>query len=185
MAKKTAARRREGQSEFSDDAFENVRASATYDYNELVLARAAERIHPRAKQYLTFVNFASLLILVFCAWNFRDNNVLLLVLAVVAFALLYVWANWNTLQLRLARRGSLALEGPNERRHVVVCDDAVHVQSNLGSSATYPLSDLKWVSATDGCLLASFGRGRYAYVPRRCLSENRFRELVRFLEDQR
>ena len=185
MAKKTAARRREGKLEFNDDAFENVRASATYDYNELVLARAAERIHPRTRQYLTFVNLASLLILVFCAWNFRDSNALLLVLAVIAFALLYVWANWNTIQLRLARGGSLALEGPDERRHVVVCDDAVHVQSNLGSSATYQLSDLKWVSATDECLLACFGRGRYVYVPRRCLSENRYRDLVRFLEDKR
>ena len=165
MAKKSAVRRRSEQSEFSDDAFENVRASMTYDYNELVLARAAERIHPRTKQYLTFVNLASLLILVFCAWNFRDN--------------------WNTIQLRVARRGSLALEGPNERRHVVVCDDAVHVQTNLGSSTTYPLSDLKWVSATDECLLASFGRRRYVYIPRRCLSENRYRDLIRFLEDQR
>lgn len=185
MAKKSAVRRRSEQSEFSDDAFENVRASMTYDYNELVLARAAERIHPRTKQYLTFVNLASLLILVFCAWNFRDNNALLIVLAVIAFALLYVWANWNTIQLRLARRGSLALEDPNERRHVVVCDDAVHVQTNLGSSTTYPLSDLKWVSATDECLLASFGRRRYVYIPRRCLSENRYRDLIRFLEDQR
>ena len=67
----------------------------------------------------------------------------------------------------------------------VVCDDAVHVQTSLGSSATYPLSDLKWVSATDECLLASFGHGRYVYVPRRCLSENRYRDLIRFLEDQR
>ena len=55
MAKKSAVRRRNEQSEFNDDAFENVRASMTYDYNELVLARAAERIHPRTKQYLTFV----------------------------------------------------------------------------------------------------------------------------------
>lgn len=185
MAKKTAVRRRDESVEFDDSAYENVRVSVTYDYNELTFARAAERLAPRGRQILTIANFVSLVVLVFCAWQLREQTVLLFCAAVVAFVVLYMWGNWNKLQLRYAKRTSLGLSGTSERRHVVVCDDAVHVQSSSGASATYSVSDLRTVSSTDEHLVAGFGSRRYVYVPRRATSEGRYRELVRFFEDHK
>lgn len=183
MSKKTAARPKDEANEFDDSAYENVLVSATFDYNQASYAHAALLLAPRAKQRLTFASLTSLILMLFCAWNFRDNQVLLYTTAGLAILILFVWSNWERLQGRYARSSTLGLAGGPERRHVVVCDDAVHVQSSTGASDTFPLSDLRTVRYTDEHLVAGFGSRRYVYVPRRALSEGRYRKLATFLSE--
>lgn len=185
MAKKTAVRRRDESGEFDNSAYENVRVSATFDLNEVSLSYAAELVAPGIKRTLRPISFMALILLVFAAWQFRDQQTFLIVPAIVVMALLFAWSNWNRLQTRVIRSSSLALADGPERMHVVVCDDAVHTESSSGKRETYPLSQLKTLHATDECLLAGFGRRRYVYVPRKALSEGRYRSLVEFLREKR
>ena len=163
MSKKTAVRRKDETGEFDNSAYENVRVSATFDYNEVTLSYAAELVAPNVKRTLGPISFVALIVM----------------------ALLFVWSNWNRVQTHVACRSSLALDGGSERRHVVVCDDAIHTETSAGKHETYPLSELKTLHATDECLLAGFGRGRYVFIPRKALSEGRYRSLIEFLEEKR
>ena len=184
MAKKTAVRRKDESGEFDNSAYENVRVSATFDYNELSLSYAAELIAPNVKRTMGPVSFVGLILLVFAAWQFRDQQTFLIAPAIIVMALLFVWSNWNRVQMRIASASSLALDDGPERHHVVVCDNAIHTETNKGERATYPLSELKTLHATDECLLAGFGRRRYVYIPRKALSEGRYRSLLEFLREK-
>ncbi len=185
MSKKTAVRRKDETGEFDNSAYENVRVSATFDYNEVTLSYAAELVAPNVKRTLGPISFVALILLVFAAWQFRDQQTFLIAPAIIVMALLFVWSNWNRVQTHVACRSSLAIDGGSERRHVVVCDDAIHTETSTGKHETYPLSELKTLHATDECLLAGFGRGRYVFIPRKALSEGRYRSLIEFLEEKR
>ena len=82
-----------------------------------------------------------------------------------------------------ARRTTLAAAPPSEQRHVAVCEDCVHVESEAGPIGDFDLSDLRTVRYTDEHLVAGFGSRRYVYVPRRALSEGRYRKLAAFLSE--
>lgn len=185
MAKKTAVRRKDESGEFDNSAYENIRVSATFDFNEVSLSYAAELVAPNVKRTLGPISFFALILLVFAAWQFRDQQTFLIVPAIIVMALLFVWSNWNRVQTRVICASSLALNGGAERHHVVVCDDAIHTETDKGERATYPLSELKTLHATDECLLAGFGHRRYVYIPRKALSEGRYRSLIEFLEEKR
>ena len=139
MAKKTAVRHKDESGEFDNSAYENVRVSATFDYNEVALSYAAELIAPNVKRTLGPISFVALILLVFAAWQFRDQQTFLIAPAIIVMALLFVWSNWNRVQTHVAVRSSLALDGGSERRHVVFCDDAVHTETSGGKHETYPL----------------------------------------------
>ena len=88
-------------------------------------------------------------------------------------------------ELTLARSAELLGLGlKNVRRHVAVTDDAVHVENEDGELGCYSLSELRVVHSTSEFLVADFGEKRYVYVPRSALSENRYRDLVRFLNEK-
>lgn len=188
MAKKPQRRRDAQQAAplFDDSGYEDVRYAATFDYDELALSRAAELLGgERAKNALTAVNFGILAAIVLLL-VIDQRNVVPAVIGVVAFVVVSTLSNkWGRAQLAYARRSTLALAVPSEKRHVVVCADAVHTRSESGTTATYPLSELRVVRSNGDCLVAGFGQRRYVYVPRRALSEQRFRDLVSFLRAQR
>lgn len=186
MAKKAASRRKSAspQRKFDDTQYDGVRFSATFEYNELSLARAASWIWPRGKYVTLAVAFVSLLLLV--GMLYINQDLLIPALAPLAVSIVASSLNsrWDRVQLRRANRSSLALDETRapQTRHVVVCDDAVHVEVEGGASDTYPLSDLRVVHSNNDSAFAGFGDGRYVYVPRSAMSEGRFRELVRFFE---
>ena len=184
MAKNSPARRRDiaAKGAFDDGAYDNVVLSATFEQNELTLNRAAEQLAPRLKSSFTFVNLASLLVLVAAAVLFGDLTAVLIVLFLIAIALLYVSSHPNRLAVRYARGTNLSPSAYEGSVHVVVCDDAVHVEDEGGSHETFPFSELRSVRSTPDCVVAGFGRRRYVFVPRSALSEGRFRELIRVLE---
>lgn len=188
MAKKSSARRRgdrEARRTFDDSAFGNVRFSATYEYNELALARASELLAPRLRNALTMATFASLALLVLSALVFGNQAfVVLIVFFVVSVGLMYGMSNVSALRLSYARSSTLSTEDYDGTLHVAVCDDAVHVRDGMGVGGDFPLSELKTVNSTSDGVLAGFGARRYAYVPRSAMSEGRFRELVRFLKER-
>lgn len=182
MAKKSAARRKE-QSAFDDEKYEGVRMSATFEYNELSLSRSAEQLAPRLKNSLLFLNVASLLALVAAAIILPDLTALLIALFVVAVGAMYVYHNWNAMMVRYARSTTLDPASYQGSIHVAVCDDALHLADEGGTDDRYDYSDLRVVYPTGEFLVAGFGKKRYVYVPRSALSEGRFRELVRILDE--
>ena len=184
MAKKSSARRREqsAQSLFDDSKHADVRVSATFEYNELSLSRAAEQLAPRLKSSMVFVNLASLLALVAAAILVPDLSALLIGLFVVAVVMMYVQYNWNKLIVSYARTTTLDPASHEGSIHVVACDDALHLEDAGGSEERYDYADLRVVYPTSEFVVAGFGSKRYVYVPRSALSEGRFRELVRILD---
>ena len=187
---KAAARRREAeknadQLRFDDAKYGRPLFSATFDYNELSFSRAANMLAPRVEPVAKLASVVPLLGIVFSALAFKDNNPLLYVCFVVAMVFLVVSSNWSQVLQGYARRTTLAPAPGGERRHVVVTDDAVHMENEQGALGSYDLSDLRVVHRNDECVVAGFGARRYAYVPRSALSEGRFRELGRFLEERR
>ena len=185
MAKKSSARRREqsAQSLFDDSKYADVRVSATFEYNELSLSRAAEQLAPRLKSSMVFVNLASLLALVAAAILVPDLSALLIGLFVVAVVMMYVQYNWNKLIVSYARTTTLDPASHEGSIHVVACDDALHLEDAGGSEERYDYADLRVVYPTSEFVVAGFGSKRYVYVPRSALSEGRFRELVRLLDE--
>lgn len=186
MAKKAATRRRDEAGEkdgFAGTRYDNERVSATFDYNELCFARAAELLGPRLRSAVNVGQFVMLLALIFVAIMLGNAVPLLVTLFIVAVALLYVYQNWSKLQLRYARTTNLA-QGGAQRRRVVVCDDAIHLEDAQGGTEDFDLSDLRHVHDSPDSILACFAGHRYVYVPRSALSENRFRDLARFLREK-
>lgn len=188
MAKKStkpAARRREAErAAFDDKKYGRTLFSATFEYNELAMTRASELLGLGVKNVLTGVAFVTLLALILVI--LIDDTLVVLVgaLFVVSIALVMATSRWSWFQLRYARTTTLAAPATSERRHVAVADDAVHVENEDGELGCYSLSDLRVVHSTSEFLVADFGERRYVYVPRSALSENRYRDLVRFLNEK-
>ena len=185
MAKKSPARRHEpsAQSMFDDSKYEGVRVSATFEYNELTLSRAAEQLAPRLKSSMVFANLASLLALVAAAILVPDLSALLIALFIVSVILMYVQYNWNKLMVQYARTTTLAPTAYQAPIHVVACDDALHLEDAGSVDVRFDYADLRVVYPTSEFVVAGFGSKRYVYVPRSALSEGRFRELVRTLDE--
>lgn len=183
MAKKSSRRKAaaQAQSAFDDKKYEGVRFSATFEYNELTFTRAAEQLFPRGRSAATIVTFLLLVLLVLTALML-ENTPVLVVLFVLCLVAMNAATRWSDLQIWYARSTTLAPGDGAERRHVVVCEDEVHVEDESGDDAAYPLSSLRVVYATSDFLVAGFGNKRYVYVPRSALSESRFRDLVGFLD---
>ena len=85
---------------------------------------------------------------------------------------------------KIETNSTLAAPASAERRHVAVGEKSVHVENEAGELGCYDLSDLRAVHSTSEFLVADFGQKRYVYVPRSALSENRYRDLVRFLNEK-
>ena len=188
MAKKStkpAARRQAaGGAAFDDKKYGRTLFSATFDYSELTLARAAELLGNGVKNALTGCAFATLLAMIIVILVDDSLFVLVGILFVASFALIMVTSRWSSLQVRYARTTTLAAPASAERRHVAVGEKSVHVENEAGELGCYDLSDLRAVHSTSEFLVADFGQKRYVYVPRSALSENRYRDLVRFLNEK-
>lgn len=188
MAKKASrannGRKGSQQPRFDDKKYGKTLFSATFEYNELSFARAAETLGHGVRNALTAAAFVALLALIVVLLVDEKPTVLVAVVFVVSLALVYCTTRWDRLQIRYARRTTLELTPPAEVRHVAVCDDSVHVENEAGSIGDFALSELKTVRQNSDCVMAGFGSGRYAYVPRSALSENRYRELGRFLKER-
>ena len=61
----------------------SVRFSATFEYNELSLNRAAEQVAPRLKGILTVADFGSLVVLILLAMALRDQTLLLVIVFLI------------------------------------------------------------------------------------------------------
>ena len=187
MSKKSPARHRESApapSWFDDARYEDVRFSATFEYNELSLNRAAEQIAPRLKGILTVADFGSLIVLILLAMALRDQTLLLVIVFLIPATLLYVTNNLSSLQVRYARGTNLDPVTMGSRVHVTVCENSLHLCNDEGGQQDFDLSDLRFVHDTSDFLVAGFARRRYVFVPRSALSENRFHDLVRFLDEK-
>lgn len=180
---------------FDDTAYADVRFSATFDYDELAVSRASTMIMERGRQISLGVAFVSLAILVGMLWINRDLLLPSMVFLVIAILASNATNNWPKIQRKYANKSTLALTGGAEKRHVVVCGDAVHVSvaAASGTSAdgektvrtqSYPLSELRRVTRGVECTLADFGQKRLVYVPRAALSDTRYKELGAFLAER-
>lgn len=181
-AKATSARKREPLARFDDTKYGRTLFSATFDYNELSFARASETLGHGYRKVLTGLAFLALLALVVVLLVDEKPTALVVVTFLVAFALVFAVSRWDRLQQAYARRTVLAPKVGVPTRHVAVCEDSVHLEDATGALGDYDLSELRSVSQNTDCLVASFGNGRYVYVPRAAMSENRFRLLGTFLK---
>lgn len=186
MAKKTpktaAGHKSPSQPRFDDKKYGKALFSATFDYNELSFARASETLGHGIRNVVTAAAFVALLALVVVLLVDEKPTVLVFVVFAVSLALVFATTRWDYLQMRYARRTTLAPTPPSEVRHVVVCEDSAHMENEAGPIGDFDLADLRTVRQNGDCVVAGFGEGRYIYVPRAALSENRFRELGRFLK---
>ena len=179
MAKKTpktaAGHKSPSQPRFDDKKYGKALFSATFDYNELSFGHGIRNV-------VTAAAFVALLALVVVLLVDEKPTVLVFVVFAVSLALVFATTRWDYLQMRYARRTTLAPTPPSEVRHVVVCEDSAHMENEAGPIGDFDLADLRTVRQNGDCVVAGFGEGRYIYVPRAALSENRFRELGRFLK---
>ena len=190
MAKKNAARRKDKgaggapNNGFANKSYEGEHFSATFEYNELCLVRAAELMAPRLKNVLLAANFVALLAIIFVAIVAEGFVALIVVLFIISVGLYYAVHNWSKLQLRYARSTNLLPRPGVTRYRVVVCNDAVHAEDDQGGEESFDLASLAHVNANSESILACFGEKRYVYIPRSALSETRFRELTHFLDEK-
>ena len=188
MAKKNTARRKAvagKEAAFDDSRYGNVLYSMTFDYNELGLTRASELLAPRMRSALSAGSFVSLALLVLAALVFGDQGYpLLIVLFLISVGFLYASSNIARLRLRYARTTTLDPVAYNGTLHVAVGDDAIHVRDSQGAGGDYPLSELKTLGSSPEGLVAGFGSKRYVFVPRSSMSEGRFHELARMLDER-
>lgn len=185
MAKRSSRRKTAAaRDRFDDSGYQDVRLSATFDYDEMDFARAANQLCPHGRTVMTAVTFALLVLLVLAALSLEDTTPLI-ALVVVCLVPMNLISRWHDVQIWYAQGTTLAPDAASGRRHVVVCEDAVHTQDEAGATETYPFSEMRAVRITGDFVVMGFGRKRYVYVPRRALSENRFRELTAFLEAKR
>ena len=191
MAKKKTARKVrptsvESAHKFDDEKYEGLRFSATYDYGELALSKAASYLGGQKARIASFVvSMACLALMIVVLLADSHNMAPAIVLLALSMGGTAVSTNWHNMQLNYARNSSLGFKGTSSRRHVVVTGDAVYVADESGAEERYDLSDLRSVSADDDGLLAGFGGRRYAYVPSAAMSASRFQELSRELEAAR
>ena len=185
MAKKASARRKDEAADegFANNKYADERIAATFDYNELCLARASELLAPRLRAGLTVATFAALLGVIFIASVARDQLVLLVILFFAAFALLQAMQNVSKLKLRFARSTNLSPEAASPRYRAVICGDAVHLENSEGGVEDFSLIDLRRVHESPDSILACFTDKRYVYLPRSAFSEGRFRETSRILNE--
>lgn len=168
---------------FDDEKYEGLRFSATYDYGELQLSKAASYLGGQKARAASFVVSMSCLALMIIVLLADSNNMApAIVLLVLSMLGTLATTNWHNMQLNYARNSSLGFRGTSTRCHVVVTDDAVFVAGEAGEEERFPLSELRSVSADDDGLLAGFGGRRYVYVPAAAMSASRFQELRRELE---
>lgn len=191
MAKKKTARKvrplsAEPSHKFDDEKYDGLRFSATYDYGELALSKAASYLGGQKARIASFaVSMACLALMIIVLLADANNLAPAIVLLVLSMAGTVVSTNWHNMQTNYARNSSLDFKGATTRRHVAVTQTAIHVADESGAEECYNLSDLRSVSADDDGLLAGFGGRRYAYVPASSMSASRFKELVRELEAAR
>lgn len=188
MAKKKTVRKTRPASsapshKFDDEKYEGLRFSATYDYGELALSKAASYLGGQKARIASLaVSMACLALMIIVLLADANNLVPAIVLLVLSMAGTVVSTNWHNMQTNYARNSSLDFRGTATRRHVAVTQTAVYVADDFGAEECYDLSDLRSVSADDDGLLAGFGGRRYAYVPASSMSASRFKELARDLE---
>lgn len=191
MAKKKTARKARPTSvetsyKSDDEKYEGLRFSATYDYGELALSKAASYLGGQKARIASFVvSMVCLALMIVVLLADSHNMAPAIVLLVLSMGGTAVSTNWHNMQLNYARNSSLGFKGTSSRRHVVVTGDAVYVADESGAEERYDLSDLRSVSADEDGLLAGFGGRRYAYVPSAAMSASRFQELSRELEAAR
>lgn len=168
---------------FDDSQYEDLLYSATFDYNELSLARASTMLSPHGKTVVLTIAFASLACMLAALTIFKADIIVAIVPMCIALVSSTAVSNWQKIMARFASGTTLDMPIGGEKRHVVVCDNAVHTRSEFGESHDYDLSDLRFIRSNDDGLLMRFGKGEYVYVPCGALSEGRFRDAVRFLRN--
>ena len=180
--KRSVAAASEPAYKFDDEKYGDVRFSATYDYGELALSKAASYLGgQRARAVSLAVSMVCLALMLVVLIADSHNLGPALVLLLVSGAGTIAITNWHKMQLNYARKSTLAYTG-EARRHVVIAGDKVYCVAPGGDEDVFSLSDLRTVSADEDGLLAGFGGRRYVYVPAAAMSASRFQELVRELE---
>lgn len=191
MAKKKTARKTRPASaetahKFDDEKYEGLRFSATYDYGELALSKAASYLGGQKARIASFaVSMACLALMIVVLIANANNLAPAIVLLVLSMAGTAVSTNWHNMQLGYARNSSLGFKGTSSRRHVVVTGDAVYVADESGAEERYDLSDLRSVSADEDGLLAWIWRPPLRLRAVDGHERSRFQELCRELEAAR
>ena len=179
MAKKNARKKQApAPDEFDDKKYANVRVSCTYDYDEFAYSKSASTMLEWGRSASLVAALVFLVILVLVLVYDSSNTVLSITLLVCTTLCSAASASWRSIQLRYTDGTTLAQMGSHDRRHVVICDDEVHVEHASGAYEHYPLTELKSAKSTGEVVVLGFGKGRFVYVPKASMSENRFRKLV-------
>lgn len=187
MAKKKSNRRpqvEDDSKQYDDRKYEGLRYSLTYDYDEYSYTHACSLVLEQGSNVCIGVAIVTLIILVVLLVVDETAIVPAVVLLVICAVASALGGTWRSIQMRYANGTSLAQKGPEDRRHVVVCEDAIHVEYADGSEDHYELAKLKYVrSAVDYCIICFEDKG-FVFVPRSAMSVNRFRNLVRELQER-
>ena len=189
MAKKSDAKNQASpkteKPKHNDEQYGEVLYSYSYDLDDLNYFNASGLVGPgRMQQIFALVSMALLLVIIGSLYDTEPPLYPVAITAVVLFfAVGAVMGNWTKIRDRYVSSTNLA-QTLDARRHVVVTPDAVVVEGPEDRVETLPLSDLRKVAADDEGVLAKFTQRRYAYVPVRALSDQRYHGLVKLLREK-
>ncbi|RVU96689.1 hypothetical protein EII22_10730 [Coriobacteriales bacterium OH1046] len=188
MAKATTKRAvsNRGNARHDDGKYGEVLYSFSYEMDDLNYFNAAGLVGSnRMQQILTGSSMVLLLLII---GSLYDREHPLYPVAIAAFILFLALSiasqNWTRIRDRYVSRSSLTQLGGTDR-HVVVTAEAMIVEGPDDTVSSYPLSEFKKLAEDSDGALAKFGRRRYVYIPRKALSETRYRSLTKMLREQR
>lgn len=182
--RKTASNR--GKARRDDGKYGEVLYSFSYEMDDLNYFNAAGLVGSnRMQQILTGSSMALLLLIIGSLYDREHPLYPVTIAAFVLFLVLNVIGqNWTRIRDRYVSASSLTQLGSPER-HVVVTTEAMIVEGPDDAASSYPLSELKKLAEDSDGALAKFGKRRYVYIPRKALSETRYRNLTKMLQEQR
>lgn len=182
--KKTASNR--GKARHDDERYGEVLYSFSYEMDDLNYFNAAGLVGSNRIQQI--VAGSSMVLLLLIIGSLYDRERPLYRVAITAFILFIVLSivgqNWTKIRDRYVSKSSLAQIG-NPDRHVIVTAETMVVEGPDDTVSSYPLSEFKKLAEDSDGALAKFGKRRYVYIPRKALSETRFRNLAKMLQGKR
>lgn len=171
--------------ERDQERYGEVLYSATYDIDD-DLAQDASALYGSphlvdASLAMAAAGVIGLMVTIPMGFHNAFASVISLILAVSGST---ASGNWHNVQTWAIMGTNLGDSKDDLHRHLVVTEDAIHVEGPGAEVATYPLSELKRVRHDEKGCLASFGKARVAYFPAGSMSKDRLRDLEALLEER-
>lgn len=169
----------------NDEQYGEVLHSLSYEFNSENYFNAAGLVgSSRMQQYITVASMGLLLLIIASLYDQEHPLYPGAIAGFILFLLLSITANrWPQLRDAYLKESTLALT-EDTHRHVVVTPGEIIVEGPGEEVNRYPISQIKKIAEDSDGALVKLGAMRYVYIPRKSVSETRYRALLKTLRNK-